>query len=83
MTVVLNDGTTHEYSGQSGTGFKFTYSDVLGVSANADLVDSVYLVGSVLTASEVQSIHQSIPEPATATLSLMALAGLAARRRRK
>ena len=82
MTVVLNDGTTHEYSGQIGTGFKFTYSDVLGVSANADLVDSVYLFGSVLTASEVQSIHQSIPEPATATLSLLALAGLAARRRR-
>ncbi len=83
MTVVLNDGTTLEYSGQTSSTFKFTYSDVLGVSANADLVDSVYLFGSVLDASAVQSIHQSIPEPATATLSLLALAGLATRRRRK
>lgn len=83
MTVVLNDGTTLEYSGQTSSSFKFTYTDVLGVSANDDLVNSVYLFGSVLDASAVQSIHQSIPEPTTATLSLLALAGLAARRRRK
>lgn len=34
-----------------------------------------------LTASEVKAL--TVPEPATATLSLLALAGLAARRRRK
>lgn len=34
-------------------------------------------------ASDAFSVNQSIPEPTTATLSLLALAGLAARRRRK
>ncbi|MBR2145693.1 MAG: PEP-CTERM sorting domain-containing protein, partial [Akkermansia sp.] len=36
-----------------------------------------------LTAAKISSYNIAVPEPATATLSLLALAGLAARRRRK
>lgn len=41
-------------------------------------IDSVYAINSLASAA-----WQLVPEPATATLSLLALAGLAARRRRK
>ena len=47
--------------------------------------DNVTIWNNALTADEVSSIviAPAIPEPTTATLSLLALAGLAARRRRK
>ena len=45
-------------------------------------IDNVLFYKRALTASEVKGLI-NIPEPATATLSLLALAGLAARRRRK
>ncbi len=61
--------------------------------AGADIVDTFILKGTALDASEISfaddiSDVQSatitvVPEPTTATLSLLALAGLAARRRRK
>ena len=44
-------------------------------------IDNLYIWNRALNASEVSALI--IPEPATATLSLLALAGLAARRRRK
>ncbi|MCQ2364946.1 MAG: hypothetical protein MJ051_05280 [Akkermansia sp.] len=49
-----------------------------GHGANEVVIDNLYIWNKALTANEVASI----PEPATATLSLLALAGLAARRRR-
>ncbi len=53
-----------------------------------DAIDSIYVFNSSLTDAQVISlsadaIAAAVPEPATATLSLLALAGLAARRRRK
>ncbi|MGN0868655.1 MAG: PEP-CTERM sorting domain-containing protein [Akkermansia sp.] len=45
-------------------------------------LDNLHIWDRALTASEVQSLQVQAPEPATATLSLLALAGLAARRRR-
>ena len=49
-----------------------------------NLLGAGYVVGSVATAADVKSYYAAtIPEPTTATLSLLALAGLAARRRRK
>ena len=49
-------------------------------------VDNLTIWDRALTTEEVQGFivpTQSVPEPTTATLSLLALAGLAARRRRK
>ncbi len=46
-------------------------------------LDRVQVFNTALTAYEVRQAAGIIPEPTTATLSLLALAGLAARRRRK
>ncbi len=56
-----------------------------GTKANLDgVVDSIAVFDHAMNAGNVKYYMQtSIPEPATATLSLLALAGLAARRRRK
>ena len=84
FTVVLNDGTTYDFASTSDTAYKFSYQDTISLSVNKNLVDDAYVFTKVLTNTEVASIHsQLIPEPTTATLSLLALAGLAARRRRK
>lgn len=59
------------------------------ITNNTEFVSSYYLFDRVTTAAErkelvnaAAEIAPSIPEPTTATLSLLALAGLAARRRR-
>lgn len=44
-------------------------------------IDNILVYGRALSAKEVKAL--TVPEPAAATLSLLALAGLAARRRRK
>jgi hypothetical protein len=44
-------------------------------------IDNILVYNRALTANEIKNL--AIPEPTTATLSLLALAGLAARRRRK
>ncbi len=85
--------TSYTLASHSGSGFDGTYSD--GVKATTLVkitgtitADPVTLVfdganhsgfGMVAVGMNVKSM----PEPATATLSLLALAGLAARRRRK
>jgi MYXO-CTERM domain-containing protein len=46
-------------------------------------LDNLLVYKTALTADEVKSLIVPVPEPTTATLSLLALAGLAARRRRK
>ena len=51
---------------------------------NTNLVDSMVFVDHALTSADrAQLMTNGLPEPGTATLSLMALAGLAARRRRR
>ncbi len=48
------------------------------------VVEQIYAFNTVLSHDDIVAVSQdAIPEPATATLSLLALAGLAARRRRK
>ena len=43
----------------------------------------VYIPDTALTVTDITLTPTLVPEPTTATLSLLALAGLAARRRRK
>ena len=51
---------------------------------NPGLVDSMVFVDHALTSADrAELMANGLPEPTTATLSLMALAGLAARRRRR
>lgn len=86
LSIYCSDGTILNYAGTS-TGLK--WSNTAGVSSitigdEANLVKQAYLFNSKLDATSIQSIHQSLlPEPTTATLSLLALAGLATRRRRQ
>ena len=62
----------------SGNNYKEIYFD-------DHIVTSAYVYNKALGTAEVQKLTKelAIPEPTTATLSLLALAGLAARRRRK
>jgi Leucine-rich repeat (LRR) protein len=56
---------------------------------NSDIVTKGYVFNQVVTAAEAKALGTAaakaalVPEPTTATLSLLALCGLAARRRRK
>ncbi len=85
FSIRNTDGTILTYGGSSarihwGTTDGFTAS---GVTFNSDLVktSTTYTGALSLDAAKALSV-QLIPEPTSATLSLLALAGLAARRRR-
>ena len=82
--VAISDTVTFTYAegvtpSKAITGFKFGSQIGDGRGSNSVTVDNIYLWNRALSATEVAMI----PEPTTATLSLLALAGLAARRRRK
>ncbi len=65
---------------ESGTGIYFTRAD--RYFTGCDFIDEDILLVYDSNA-QVVYLHHSVPEPATATLSLLALAALAARRRRR
>ena len=75
--------------GEYNTSLRGTGLNVGTVAFDADIVTSAYVFNQVVTADVAMALGKEaatvalIPEPATATLSLLALAGLAARRRRK
>lgn len=88
LTVMKKDGTMLNYADKRAayraTGSDryvkaFTFNDKYVLSADAHVADSA------ISATDAFALNQSklVPEPTTATLSLLALAGLAARRRRK
>lgn len=69
------------------TGFQFGAAFGDQRASNSVTLDNIAVWNRALSAAEVASlpltVAPAVPEPTTATLSLLALAGLAARRRRK
>lgn len=88
VTVKLSDATLNDIKAGNG------YANTLFTVANNSALDGTTVTFTSATAGSVQAtvnqdatgavtIGKVVPEPATATLSLLALAALAARRRRK
>lgn len=84
VTFTYAEGTTPS---TALTGFQFGAAFGGDRVSNSVTVDDIYMWNRALSADEVASLPISttpaVPEPTTATLSLLALAGLAARRRRR
>ncbi len=84
--ALYKDGTTIGSAYTVDTDIADTFAGFTSVFFNAEngIVSSAYMYNEVLDSASLAKIaYQVVPEPATATLSLLALAGLAARRRRK
>lgn len=91
-TVVLDFYVNGDYIGTSSTAnaanfvgetiknMQFGYFGTSSKSAPTN-IDNILIYNKALTADEVKALI--VPEPTTATLSLLALAGLVARRRRR
>ncbi len=80
--TVSTSGTQGGYHYSSTTAYDHVWVD----NAWGGAVNSIYLFDTIQTPNEILAISKAaatVPEPTTATLSLLALAGLAARRRRK
>ncbi len=79
-----NGAVTNYYGSNTGWHWSSNTGNWTTLEVNTNVVDSVYLMKGVATQAEAININEHlIPEPTTATLSLLALAGLAARRRRR
>lgn len=79
----LTDDDTHTLA-YAGVGYH--YSDDVFLTSISTQIDKQYIVNVTVNGKEatpISSATPAIPEPTTTTLSLLALAGLAARRRRK
>ena len=69
---------------QNATALNLTFATANGDNkATSVTLDNIAMWNRVLTADEIKTVATMVPEPTTATLSLLALAGLAARRRRR
>ncbi|MBR5875561.1 MAG: PEP-CTERM sorting domain-containing protein [Akkermansia sp.] len=86
ITLTFSDGTKSELYGIN-TGFKWSngVGKLNNLYINEDYITDVYLFNSAVDKNNAFDLNAAaiVPEPATATLSLLALAGLAMRRRRK
>ncbi len=88
--LYLTNGTAevHWTTGNATTQDATYNSLTIADNAFTAAISSIYVFDQTLTQEQIKSISAeaitaAVPEPATATLSLLALAGLAARRRRK
>lgn len=84
LSVLYNDGTIKSIYGIN-TKYKYSDDGIAYLTYNSDvLATPTVTVGTDWTRGSLIAVTEAaaIPEPATATLSLLALAGLAARRRR-
>lgn len=87
--VVPGAGTTTNYV---SAGYGASSAQLSTLSLNTELISSYYVFDEVDTIDNTRNLAieaskvsdtPAVPEPTTATLTLLALAGLAARRRRK
>ncbi len=89
-STVKNGSSAWNFANKSGSTTDNDYKPST-LSLNTSYVNAAYVSSDGIEnstsrttyATNLMSTYNSIPEPATATLSLLALAGLAARRRRK
>ncbi len=78
-TITTNDGVLWD-----SIGAEYGYLDFPAHATENSIVNQVVAFKGVLSTDDILAISKDvIPEPTTATLSLLALAGLCARRRRK
>ncbi|MBR5888262.1 MAG: PEP-CTERM sorting domain-containing protein [Akkermansia sp.] len=86
FSVLYDDGSIVSIYGQN-TAYKYSNDGIAYVTYDSDvLATPTITTGTDWTRESLIAANESalqIPEPTTATLSLLALAGLAARRRRK
>ena len=86
LSVLYTDGTVKSIYGRCN-GYKYSNDGIAYLTYNSDVMATPEVtVGTDWTAQSLIASTEAavlVPEPATATLSLLALAGLAARRRRK
>ena len=86
VTLNFSDGSTSEIY---GTTTSLKWSSGIGtlesININDDYVEDTYLFRGTVAKDNAFALNAAalVPEPTTATLSLLALAGLAARRRRR
>ncbi|MBR5213269.1 MAG: hypothetical protein IKV92_03315 [Akkermansia sp.] len=85
LSVSYLDGSIYTLAGTQGNlKWKDGISAITSLSFNSNAVTSIDVYDGALAASEaVSKTTAQLPEPTTATLSLLALAGFAARRRRR
>ena len=78
--TTFEDAYSNYYGGAEMTSGDFTIDPI---NAPVESVQNVKAWTGTPTVSDIVASNMAVPEPATATLSLLALCGLAARRRRK
>lgn len=85
LSVLYDDGTIKSIYGIN-TGYKYSNDPIAYLTYNSDLLEApTVTTGTDWTKDSLIATTEAVlvPEPTTATLSLLALAGLAVRRRRK
>ena len=84
LTLGLDDGQFLDFNAKN-TGFKSTGGDITALSIPSnELVKAAYVMSGTATVDEAKKLNRDlIPEPTSTTLSLLALAALAVRRRRR
>lgn len=85
FSVKMNDGSIKTMNA-ANTGLRWTSpgNNVTAIGYDPTYLDALTIYEGYATAEQAWELNKEVvPEPTTATLSLLALAGLAARRRRK
>ena len=81
--LLESDNATAVADGQLGDGVNFVLTDSAGHNLSEDWVSSSMVSNVVGSKVSMHMLWVRVPEPATTTLSLLALSALCARRRRK
>ena len=83
LTLKFKNGSVVTYGGTEITNLTGSSYNATNVAIDTNLVTSGYIFDGYASKADMIAITSAmVPEPTTATLSLLALAGLAARRRR-